>query len=136
MSDGYDVLGLGSVAVDDLLYVPHYPPADAKLQVRRRERQCGGLTATALVAAARLGARCAYAGVLGEDEDWLYELSIDMFPEDGCLHVYGVGEDGVTAFAEYGIKCLKQIIADEKADARAPPSIQSSPVVRVSQPST
>jgi hypothetical protein len=22
------------------------------------------------------------ANMLGEDEDWLYELSIDMFPED------------------------------------------------------
>jgi sugar/nucleoside kinase (ribokinase family) len=64
-----DVLGLGCVAVDDLLYVAAYPPADAKVQVRRRERQGGGLTGTALVAAARLGARCAYAGVLGEDED-------------------------------------------------------------------
>ena len=43
-----------------------------------------------------------------------------MFPEDGCLHVYGVGEDGVTAFTEYGIECLKQIIADERAAGRAP----------------
>jgi hypothetical protein len=25
-----------------------------------------------------------------------------MDPEDGCLHVYGVGEDGVTAFTEDG----------------------------------
>src|SRR5436305_6526894 len=65
----YDVLGLGCVAVDDLLYVPAYPPADAKVRVRRRERQCGGLTASALVAAARLGSRCAFAGVLGDDED-------------------------------------------------------------------
>ena len=23
--------------------------------------------------------------LLGEDEDWLFELSTDMFPEDGCL---------------------------------------------------
>ena len=65
------------------------------------------------------------AEMLGEDEHWLYELSIDMFPEDGCLHVYGVGEDGVTAFTEYGIECLKQIIADEREDGRAPPPIQS-----------
>jgi len=63
-----DVLGLGAVAVDDILFVDHYPQADAKLPVLRRERHCGGLAATALVAAARLGARCAYAGVLGEDE--------------------------------------------------------------------
>ena len=25
----------------------------------------------------------------GEDEDWLHELSIDMFPEDGRLSVQG-----------------------------------------------
>ena len=68
MSRSFDIVGLGCAAVDDLLYVPSYPPADAKVQIRRRERQGGGLTATALVAAARLGSRCAYAGVLGEDE--------------------------------------------------------------------
>ena len=66
------------------------------------------------------------AKTLGEDEDWLHELSIDMFPEDGCLHVYGVGEDGVTAFTAYGIGCLKQIIADERAAGRAPPPIKST----------
>jgi ribokinase len=63
-----EVLGLGAVAVDEILHVDHYPAADAKAQVRRRERRCGGLAATALVAAARLGCRCAYAGVLGTDD--------------------------------------------------------------------
>jgi sugar/nucleoside kinase (ribokinase family) len=65
----YDVLGMGCTAVDDLFYVRSYPAADTKIQVRERQRQCGGLTATALVAAARLGARCAFAGVLGQDAD-------------------------------------------------------------------
>ncbi|HEU5099102.1 MAG TPA: PfkB family carbohydrate kinase [Roseiflexaceae bacterium] len=63
-----DIVGVGSVAVDDLLYVAEYPPADAKARVLRRERQCGGLTGTALVAAARSGARCGFAGVVGLDE--------------------------------------------------------------------
>lgn len=63
---------------------------------------------------------------LGENEEWLWELSIDMFPEDGCLRVYGVGEDGVPAFTEYGIECLQQIIADERAAGRAPPKIKST----------
>src|SRR5436309_652030 len=63
-----DVLGLGCVAVDDLLYVESYPAPDRKTRIESRDRQCGGLTATALVAAARMGARCAYAGVLGSDE--------------------------------------------------------------------
>ena len=64
------------------------------------------------------------ANLLGEDEDWLLELSIDMFPEDGRLWVYGVGEDGVTAFTEDGIENLRQIIVDERTAGRAPPSIK------------
>ena len=67
-SPDHDVLGFGAVAVDDLLYVDEYPPADGKVRVHHRLRQCGGLTGTALVAAARLGTRCGYAGVLGFDE--------------------------------------------------------------------
>lgn len=68
MSEPFDILGLGCSAVDDLLYVDDYPAPDEKMRVKRAERHCGGLTATALVAAARLGARCAFAGVLGLDE--------------------------------------------------------------------
>lgn len=81
MKARFEVLGLGCTAVDDLLYVQAYPPADAKLRIRRRERQCGGLTATALVAAARLGARCAYAGVLGDDPDSRFVL--ETFAREG-----------------------------------------------------
>ena len=66
------------------------------------------------------------AEMLGEDEEWLHDLSIDMFPEDGRLRVYGVGEDGVTAFTDYGIECLKQIIVDERAAGRAPHPIKST----------
>jgi hypothetical protein len=64
------------------------------------------------------------ANLLGEDEDSLHELSIDMFPEHGRLWVYGVGEDGVTAFTEEGIENLRQIIIDERAAGRAPPRIK------------
>jgi len=63
----FDVIGLGAVTIDDFIYVQSYPPPDAKVPVLRSQRQCGGLTGTALVAASRLGARCAYAGVLGSD---------------------------------------------------------------------
>jgi sulfofructose kinase len=64
----WDVLGLGAVALDDLIYVPHYPAPDTKVLVQSEQRQGGGLTGTALVAAARLGAQAAYFGVLGTDE--------------------------------------------------------------------
>jgi sugar/nucleoside kinase (ribokinase family) len=75
-----DVLGLGYAAVDELIYVDAYPIADTKSPVRRRERQCGGLTATALATAARLGCRCAYAGTLGEDDDSRFVI------EQFCKH--------------------------------------------------
>jgi sulfofructose kinase len=63
-----DVLGMGAVAVDDLLYLDGFPRPDSKMRIARRERQGGGLTGTALVAARRMGAACAYAGILGSDE--------------------------------------------------------------------
>jgi hypothetical protein len=28
---------------------------------------------------------------------------MNMFPKDGCLRVYNVGEDGVTRFTQHGI---------------------------------
>lgn len=68
MSARWDILGLGVVTVDDLLYVAQYPQADTKLPIQAKRREGGGLTATALVAAARLGASTAYATVLGDDE--------------------------------------------------------------------
>ena len=71
----FDVLGFGAVAVDELLYVDAYPAPESKVRVRHRERQCGGLTGTALVAAARLGAGCAYTGVLGDDELSRYAIA-------------------------------------------------------------
>src|SRR5260221_622770 len=42
-----DILGLGCVAVDDLLVVPSYPAPETKLRLRRRERQCGGVARAA-----------------------------------------------------------------------------------------
>jgi hypothetical protein len=55
----YDVLGLGSVAIDDVVYADSYPLPDEKAPVLGRARYLGGLTAIALVTAARLGFRAA-----------------------------------------------------------------------------
>jgi sugar/nucleoside kinase (ribokinase family) len=78
----YDVLGLGCVTVDDFLFVTTFPGPDDKTRVLRSERQCGGLAGTALVAAARLGARCAFAGLLGVD-DTLSQIVAANFAREG-----------------------------------------------------
>jgi hypothetical protein len=56
--------------------------------------------------------------MLGMDEEWLHELSIEMFPEDGCLHVYHGEDDAVTGFTDYGSECLNQIISDAEQPSR------------------
>jgi sulfofructose kinase len=95
----FDILGIGTAAVDDLLHVDRYPPPDHKEPVRKASRQCGGQIATALAAAARLGARCAYAAVLGHDdlsaflERSLREAGIDcrrIIHEPGCGPIHSV----------------------------------------------
>ena len=63
------------------------------------------------------------ATLLGEDKDWIVDLSINMFPKDGCLWVHGVGEDGVPAFIRDGIENLRQIIANERAASSGPSTI-------------
>jgi sulfofructose kinase len=64
----FDVVGLGASSIDELLWVGGFPTADSKIPVLGRARHCGGIGATSLVAAARLGSRTAYAGTLGTDE--------------------------------------------------------------------
>jgi len=81
VTDTFDVLGLGCLAVDELLMLPYWPEPDTKLRLTGRDRQGGGLTGNALVAAARYGARCAYAGPLGQDSD--SQFIRDLFAREG-----------------------------------------------------
>lgn len=79
--DTVDVIGFGAVAVDDLVVVDRYPQEDSKIRARTMHRQPGGLAGTALVAAARMGARCAYAGTLGEDD--LSRFILERLSDEG-----------------------------------------------------
>ena len=49
------------------------------------------------------------AKLLGEDEDWLSDISIEMEPENGSSPS-GLGEDCTPAFTDFGIENLRQII--------------------------
>ena len=62
-----DVYGLGQCCLDLLVRTERYPPPDVKCEVFDLTRQGGGPVATALVALSRWGARCAIAGVVGND---------------------------------------------------------------------
>jgi hypothetical protein len=56
------------------------------------------------------------AAILGEDEDWLSDVALEMDPEDGRLTIYGVNDEGTTGFTSFGIENLKELIEIHKAD--------------------
>jgi len=70
-----------------------------ELASRRSARQSSGLTVAGIPFVFTIAR---VAELLGEDEGWLHEISINMDPEDGCLWVIRVDEDGFPAFTESG----------------------------------
>ncbi len=55
------------------------------------------------------------AKMLGEDEDWLWDVAAEMEPEDGCPFVYGVDEQETMAFTRDGINNLKELVQIDRA---------------------
>jgi len=72
MTKQYDVLAIGVAAVDDLLYVSSYPPANVKVPIMARERHGGGPACTAIATVGTLEGRSAYCARLGEDDLSIY----------------------------------------------------------------
>ena len=56
------------------------------------------------------------AAMLGENEDWLWDVALEMDPEAGRLTIYGVNDEGTTGFTSFGIENLKELIEMHKAD--------------------
>lgn len=76
-----EFVGFGVAAVDDVFVSEKYPEANAKYRLLSANRMGGGQTATAFVAAARLGASCWYGGKLGENE--LANFVREIFRREG-----------------------------------------------------
>jgi hypothetical protein len=56
------------------------------------------------------------AAMLGEDEDWLSDVALEMDPEAGRVTIYGLNDEGTTGFTSFGIENLKELIEIHKAD--------------------
>ena len=55
---------------------------------------------------------------LGEDEDWLRDVANEMEIEDGVIWVYGIGDEGVLAFTDFGIENLVELVRIYKENPR------------------
>ncbi|HEC98828.1 MAG TPA: sugar kinase [Proteobacteria bacterium] len=81
------VFGLGQCCLDYIGKVDAYPPPDVKCEFSDMVIQGGGPVATALVALARWGVSCTFAGVVGDD---LFGSSIKA-----SLDVEGIDTGGI-----------------------------------------
>lgn len=54
------------------------------------------------------------AARLGESVDFIHDVALEMDTEDGVIWVYGIRDDGVLAFADFGIETLVELIEIHK----------------------
>jgi hypothetical protein len=54
------------------------------------------------------------AARLGESVDFIHDVALEMETEDGVIWVYGIGDDGVLAFTDFGIETLVELIEIHK----------------------
>ncbi len=80
----YDLVGFGIAAVDDILELREFPKPGSKGRILSNNRCGGGLCTTALVAAARLGLRCYYAGILGRND--LSDFTRQVLSREGIAY--------------------------------------------------
>jgi hypothetical protein len=62
-----NIVGIGANVCDTLITVTNYPKEDTKLRADAVVQSGGGPCATGLVAASKLGEKCAYIGTLTDD---------------------------------------------------------------------
>ena len=67
------------------------------------------------------------AEILREDADRLHEISIEMEPEDGVIHVYGIDDDGITAFTDFGVENLRELLQIHNENAPQERAAPASP---------
>jgi len=46
----------------------------------------------------------------GEDVDFLFDVAIEMEPEDGLIWVHGLDDESVMAFTDFGVDSLLELI--------------------------
>ena len=65
-----------------------------------------------MAAVSRIFTMDCVAEMLGESQEWLEEIAIEMDPEDGLIYVVGKGDASMTAFSDFGIENLKELITE------------------------
>ena len=59
---------------------------------------------------------------LGEDVDFLFDVALEMEPEDGLIWVHGLDDESVMAFTDDGVDSLVELIKIHRE--RPPPPVR------------
>jgi len=105
----HEILGVGTVTIDNFIFVEKYPTSDQKEKIVAEHRSFGGLVGTALATAARFGGRCVYWGIVGVESD--SRSVIEGLSDAGIECINLIEKRGVHAVHSY-------IIADESLHTR------------------
>ena len=105
MSAAYEIVGIGANVCDTLISVSDYPTEDTKLRADHIKTVGGGPTATALVAASKLGHSCAYIGALSDDAGGKYLLADnERYGVSNELVTLDAGKSSFTSYILLGEK--------------------------------
>jgi len=61
------------------------------------------------------------AEILREDEELLWDIAMEMEPEDGKLWIHDTGEQETIAFTDWGMENLRELIVEHKRQNAHPP---------------
>jgi len=86
------------------------------MELDARDYRGGGLSLTQVNKAHHVHTIARVAAMLGEDEDWLWDVATEMDPEDGLIWIYDPGDENVMAFTDFGLETLIGLVAIYKAD--------------------
>lgn len=84
----FQIVGVGYCCVDVICMVEDFPVENSSTHITSRQTQGGGAVATALVAASRLGSRCAFIGNIGNDI--ISDEDVRLLEADGVCTDYMV----------------------------------------------
>lgn len=117
MKSNTEIAGLGFCGLDYLCILP-FIPVDEKVEIIQSLIQGGGPSATAIVAASRLGARTAFLGAVGDDERGTAILNgLKLEKVDTGMIQVKPGEESPGAFCWIEKKTGKRSIAWTKGTA-------------------
>lgn len=110
----FDVVGIGGATVDHLNVVEHFPEEDEKIVPKYSSIQGGGQAANAIACLARLGAKTAMIGTVGEGV--IGQFAIDTLKDEGVNTNFMVVQKGhapaLSSIIINEAKSTRTIVAD------------------------